>query len=68
MAIERYIVPGVTFALLFCFSSVYAEISQVSTLGTNPAEMTYAAGLYGAQYECGVLNANGGVQGTVFHF
>ena len=68
MIVQRYVVPGMMFALLFCFSSVYAEISQNSTAGTNPAEMTFAAGLYGAQYECGVLNANGDVQGTVFHF
>ena len=67
MTVERYVVPGMILALFFSFSSVYAEISQVSTLGTNPAEMTYAAGLYGAQYECGVLNANGDVQGTLFH-
>ena len=54
-------------ALLFYMHYASAEISQTSTVG-QAAEMTFAAGLYGAQYECGVLKANGDLQSKIIFF
>ena len=41
-----------------------AGISQNSTVGQT-AEMIFAVGLYAAQYECGVLKANGDLQSKI---
>ena len=47
---------------LVLLSLVSSSIVQTSTIG-NLGEMTYSAGLYGGQLECGVLNANGHLDG-----
>ena len=61
---QCYVGPASMLTFIFCVYFVSAEIYQQSAVGQT-AEMTFAAGLYGAQYECGVFKANGDLQSKI---
>ena len=65
---QHFIALGLALGLVFYLSSVSAEISQISSVG-QVAEMSFAAALYGQEYECGVVSATGQLTGIeILHF
>ena len=56
---QQFFSLALALVLLSLVSSSIVETSTIPNLG----EMTYSAGLYGGQLECGVLNANGHLNG-----
>ena len=56
---QQSFLVALALVLLSLVSSSIVQTSETGEIG----EMTYAAGLYGGQLECGVLNANGHLNG-----